>query len=148
MLKTSDLLHALRGIAEFGGVFPADCLPIKIDKKLYIMNTDPSDLPGKHWVAMFTGDKPEFFDSLGNPPSFYRKTFEQFLINAGPDYIYNCQRIQDFGSTTCGYYCIYYVLLKSMGYSINDIVTSFGKNLQSNDRIVESFYDKFVHEGC
>ena len=38
------------------------------------------------------------------------------------------------------------VVLKSMGYSINDIVTPFGKNLKSNDRIVESFYDKIVYE--
>ena len=73
-------------------------------------------------------------------------TFNTFLINAGPSYVYNCQRLQDFGSTTCGYYSTCYILLKSLGYSIHDIVSQFSYDLMDNDRIVQSFYSDIVKE--
>ena len=37
--------------------------------KYFIVNTDPASKPGSHWVAVYTGDSPEFFDSLGQSPS-------------------------------------------------------------------------------
>ena len=36
----------------------------------FIMNLDPSDKPGSHWVAVYiNGDSIEYFDPLAGPPS-------------------------------------------------------------------------------
>jgi hypothetical protein len=66
----------------FTDVLPSDRLPHEIRKRPsgYILNTDPSDKPGSHWVAMyFTEDgKGEFWDSYGQAPGFYSQSFTQF----------------------------------------------------------------------
>lgn len=138
-LNTDQIIRALQEINQFGGVIPSNKLPQNVRNKFYVINTDPSYMPGKHWVAVYTAKVPEFYDSLGRPPSFYNKDFEYFLINHGPNYIYNSQRIQSYGSSVCGVYCIYYVLKRSMGYSIKEIVQEFSTDLENNDRKIEKF---------
>ena len=66
----------------FLGVFASDQLPSKISTypSGLIVNTDPIDKPGQHWVAMyFPNEGEEFFDSYGFPPSFYTNRFTKFL---------------------------------------------------------------------
>ena len=57
---------ACRGI--FQGVFSADTLPEK--PRLLVGNTDPSDKPGNHWIAVFVDStgRGEYFDSFGRKP--------------------------------------------------------------------------------
>ena len=67
----------------FCGVFPNDKLPTTIKKYPYglVVNTDPSGMPGTHWISFYfplehTG---QYFDSFGNPPEFYHRSFKAFL---------------------------------------------------------------------
>ena len=54
---------------QMQGVFPSD----KTYPAGLISNTDPRDLPGTHWVAMYFTSPgiSEFFDSYGFPPEVY-----------------------------------------------------------------------------
>jgi hypothetical protein len=46
----------------------------------FIVNTDLSSGPGKHWVCFYFPKKgpAEFFDSLGHSPEFYHSLFRSF----------------------------------------------------------------------
>ena len=59
----------------FKGVYAANQLPFILDSypAAFVVNTDPSDLPGTHWVAFYfdMNGKGEFFDSYGKAPGQY-----------------------------------------------------------------------------
>ena len=58
--------HRIRDIV--GGVYTSDALPIHAKKRslLHIVNTDPSYMPGKHWLVIYIGEDGyvEYFDPL------------------------------------------------------------------------------------
>ncbi|KAK3741851.1 hypothetical protein QZH41_018850 [Actinostola sp. cb2023] len=69
LVRTDRRLHP-----SFLGVFPADRLPsTRRPGTGLIANTDLSDQPGTHWVAMYLDDdgQAEFFDSYGQTPHSY-----------------------------------------------------------------------------
>ncbi|MCG8432192.1 MAG: hypothetical protein MJA29_13605, partial [Candidatus Omnitrophica bacterium] len=50
----------------FLGVFPSDELPEVTERPCcFIANTDASDAPGEHWIAMYFDKYIEYFDSYG-----------------------------------------------------------------------------------
>ena len=58
---------------SFAGVYACDQLSsIERSKypKLFVVNTDPMELPGAHWIAIYFDEqiKGEFFDSYGRHP--------------------------------------------------------------------------------
>lgn len=63
------------------GVFPSDRIPTQIQTFPcgFILNTDPQNRPGNHWVAVYitSPGKGEFFYSLGRNPTFYYPLFSQ-----------------------------------------------------------------------
>jgi len=62
-------------LPDFDGVFSIDTLPE--NPRLLECNTDPSNEPGRHWVAMCVRDgRGEFFDSFGRAPN---AIFERYL---------------------------------------------------------------------
>jgi len=139
-----ELTKALYRVKTFGEVIPADQLPIEPKNKFYVVNNDPSTKPGRHWLAVYMGQVPEFFDSLGQSPSSYNKDFENFLINHGPNYKYNTMRIQNDGSDMCGGYCIYYIILRNLGYSMKEVVNTFSSvSLEDNDNKVKLFLREY-----
>ena len=147
-MYSSQIRVILKDVRAFGGVLAVDQLHTANKHKIYIVNTDPSNLPGKHWVGVSLGDVPEFFDSLGNPPGFYNKLFEDCLIHHGPSYLYNSQRLQSPGSDVCGEFCIQYVLYRAAGYSMSTFVKSFNRsNLYWNDRRVTHFCKRLNYLG-
>ncbi|KAK3704916.1 hypothetical protein QZH41_005383, partial [Actinostola sp. cb2023] len=73
MVRTDRLLRP-----AFLGVFPADRLPTTHRSGTgLIVNTDPSDRPGTHWVAMYWDNegRAEFFDSYGQTPQSYHPSW-------------------------------------------------------------------------
>ena len=60
----------------FHGVYPADQLPrfpCRTLRAAYIVNTDPADEPGQHWLGLRTEqNKCENFDSYGLPLHVYK----------------------------------------------------------------------------
>ena len=141
-MYSTEIYHALKSIASFGGIRSADQTEGLRPDKYYILNTDPSYKRGKHWVAIYMGETPEFFDSLGRRPEHYN--FRDLLVNGSRrrdyGYLYNSKRLQNRNSRVCGEYCIFYVWLRSCGYSIDDIVNRFDDNLKYNDEVVSNFH--------
>ena len=71
--------HRIRNIV--GGVYASDAIPIHVKKRplLHIVNTDPSYMPGKHWVVIYIGEDGfvEYFDPLG------KRLIQQLNITCG-----------------------------------------------------------------
>ena len=62
---------------HFDGVFACDHLPTK--PRLMVCNTDKSDEPGEHWIAIYVDDDGrygEYFDPLGRAPI---SVFERYV---------------------------------------------------------------------
>ena len=134
-MNNLELQRILRGYPV--SVCSADTIK---KNRFVIANTDTRGGPGKHWVSFhFTDRGPdEFFDSLGKTPDYYN--FEGVLEKP---YLTIQNRLQDFGSNTCGLYCIYYVLCRYAGMSMMDLVNVFSvRELELNDRLVRTFVNK------
>jgi len=98
----------------FCGVIPIDHLPQhRINRACaYIVNTQPSNLSGEHWIALYISRYRiiEYFDPYGIQP-INPEIFNFIQIN-GNKYIYNKFKIQTNKSTNCGLFCIFYIYLK------------------------------------
>ena len=110
----------------FKGVLPRDQLPRYITyPSAYVINTHPSYKPGEHWLAVFydANKMAYFFDSFGLPPSYYG--LEKYLKSTAKQVFYNHQQLQGITAITCGYYCIYFIMLKSRNFNLNEIINHF-----------------------
>ena len=81
-----------RRLTDFDGVFSIDTLPDR--PRLLVCNTDPSDKPGRHWVAIYVdddGNRGEFFDSFGRRPD---DVFERYMNRHCSSWIFNGRQLQ------------------------------------------------------
>ena len=123
------------------GVFPLDRLPkINTLPASLIINTDPHNEPGEHWVAVYVNKNRIgiYFDSYGLQP--LNKEINNFLNIYCKCWTYNSTVIQGVTSVNCGQYCVLFVLLKSIGHSLFDIIKLFTKRFDINDKLVEKIY--------
>ena len=101
------------------GVFARDKLPDhtrEIRPWYLILNTDPKDQPGTHWLAFYApiAGRIELFDSFGLSPRIYSLDFLDPLNLSFS--------LQSPSSYVCGHHCIVYIYFRSRNYSLNDIV--------------------------
>ena len=125
------------------------CLPKTSYRPHYtaglVVNTDPRQKPGEHWIAMYFPDVRgnEFFDSYGFPPVYYNDDFPRYSKNRG-DTVRNKKTLQALTSDFCGFYCIYYLYHRTRGHSLDSIVKTFRvKDRVGNDRYVERFVKQY-----
>lgn len=79
-----------------------------------VINTDSSDEPGSHWIAVFQ-EIPgtlEIFDSFGRDLHFYGPMMAH-LAN-GKRVISQTLQYQSNLSTVCGQHCMFFMLRRSM----------------------------------
>ena len=126
---------------NFAGVYSRDTLKYILNKpKIVVCNTDTSDQSGKHWVLfLFNGSVVEFFDSLGNDPSYYGEEFINFMTQFATMCAYNSVRMQPKGTSICGHYCVAYAYLRFNGYDMFTTFTLLGKPDE-----VPKFIDKLL----
>ena len=118
----------------FRGVMAYDKLPAtNCVKGLYIVNTDSSTGPGKHWVCLFVEDLCEYFDSLGNPPL----EVKSFIQKQQKPYIYSNIKLQGSNSDVCGDYCILFSYFRCRGYSMKHFVEMFTNDVDKNDNEIK-----------
>jgi len=89
------------------GVYPLDKIP-QLKPGGYIINSQTSTLDGEHWIAVFV--KPYSilaFDSFGY---YYPSILVNKLHSVAP-VKYNTTRYQEFGTKTCGQYCLIWLSL-------------------------------------
>lgn len=97
-----------------------------------IANTQTSDQTGEHWICFYFPEEgpDEFFDSLGKAPEYYDVKFETKLNN---EYYRTVDQIQDSTSDLCGLYCIYYVVCRHAGVSMQTLLNVFDINHKKNN---------------
>ena len=140
------LMPKCRG--QFLGVYACDRLPRSLPNRrplLIVANTDPHDMPGQHWIAMHFGAdaKGEYFDSLGQPtPQIFKRYLSKYCISWKPIgrqlfrlYSISSRSIISF---YCGHYVIYYCLYRSLGYSMERLISVFAHDTALNDALVHS----------
>lgn len=111
--------HQLNGIGwylfgcRYLGTFALNGVPAKIDKtatlKHFIINTQTSNLPGQHWVAVTIQNNTAYiFDSFGNPPKplLVRQLKDQGITKI----YYNKRQIQPYNTTFCGQLAVKHLL--------------------------------------
>lgn len=114
----------------FLGVFPADHIP-RPRQPIYcfVINIDPSSLPGRHWVCVYGNKTIEFFDSYGLSPRDYH-------LNLTVDF-WNRTRVQDFDAESCGLHCVFYLQQRLRGRSVHFILQGlYSTNLLYNESLI------------
>ena len=111
------LVNGVRWIGVFARVELPD---VTLEKRPWclILNTDPKDLLGTHWLALYApqSGRIELFDSFGFSPSMYG------LDSLDPLHLlYSLQS----PSSVCGHYCIVYIYLRSRHTSQHQIFHCF-----------------------
>ena len=127
--------------AHYLGVFSRDELPHSFTRypSAYVANTDPSSLPGQHWVAFYhlSPTHLEFFDSYGCPPDDYHfpipPTITQIDINSN--------QIQSNNSSDCGQYCIFYLYQRAHDIPLSEIIKAL-RTTSNPDLFVRTFHSK------
>jgi hypothetical protein len=141
-MDTVLIRKLLKSFKCFKGVYPLDLIPtIKKKPIAIIVNTHPSDKPGEHWVTIIISRNGigEYFDSFGLPP--LHAEFVKYLDkNCEKGWRFNPIPLQNQNSTTCGHYCVLYVIFRCLGYSYDDFIGKFTKNTIENDsKVIDIF---------
>ena len=132
----------------FQGVFASDQLPKSPSKRssAYIVNTDPHDKPGRHWIALWTDQGIcEIMDSYAMPISYYQAKPLERWINQWKYNVTNGQALQALTSKACGHYCLFYLKFKAKGYSMQDFLSYFSpKDYVDNDHKVGEMLKQII----
>lgn len=137
-----------RCLKEFvRGVFPSDRLPYHVNSfpSAYVCNTDPSGLPGKHWVTVWFRNpiEAEFYDSLGRMPDHYGEDLDRFIKRNTTSCTYNNVPVQSKATSTCGFHVLFYLLLKCRNVDMKYIVSMLQKCKPSSDFYVYEYVTKY-----
>lgn len=122
----------------FAGVFARDRIPKRIKYPCsMVWNTDPAHKPGEHWVAVHLDEDGigEYFDSYGlEPPACFKRYMQQNSVK----WTWNTTQLQDVWTSACGYFCVFYIIYRSRGIPMSDIVKHLN-NIEENDQYVMQF---------
>lgn len=127
---------------NFVGVFASNEIPYVKGQSAIIVNTDTHDKEGSHWLAMYIQDEHtlDFFDSYGFPPSTYGPYIESY-VHQFKHVKMNKKPFQSLSSNVCGQYCMYFLLKRCQGLSMDYILYLFNRN-KNNDFIMYQLFKK------
>lgn len=144
-LNTTQLNRYMRRThgTHFLGVRALNQLPKRLKKMAqlcFIMNSDPSDLPGKHWLAVYIDTAKrtaEVFDSYGQlPPNRLQHWFAMQNLR----WTFNRQFMQGPLSTLCGFYCLFFLHMKCvLKLDMHTILRMFSVLALENDDFIRTF---------
>ena len=145
-LSTNNIDNVLGQYALFKGTYPCDLVPISLNIKpqAFVVNTENSRSPGEHWVGLIIKQTNcWYFDSLGN--ELQNQEVLHSLRKIGvKKYFFNHKQIQSVNSSSCGYFCIAFVLSFILGISYEDFLSEFSENVDQNDRICLRLIRKYL----
>ena len=106
---------------------------------LFIYNLEPSYMGGSHWVATYVKNGIiNYFDSFGMPP------FQEIVDHARKKnliLLHQNNQIQNINTTTCGYFCLYFLNEMSKGRSYYDLLKVFNiHNTMKNEKYIENYF--------
>ena len=111
------------------------------------MNSDPSSRKGQHWLAIYLDENKTgfFFDSYGNSPLSFDQAFVNFFSRNVVKFHYNSKKLQNDHSTVCGEFCLYFLILKARGHSMQYIVNAL--SFDFNDQYVYDYTPGIYADG-
>jgi len=138
---------------KYVGTLPCDGLPkhpVKTRPRAYIVNTDPHDQPGQHWIALWTQNNLcEVMDSYALPLEVYQqaKPLQDWVMKHWKYVVSNGSSLQGLHSKACGHYALMYLKLKARGGTLQDFVQHFSDyDRVNNDHLVGEFLKEDVNE--
>ena len=114
-------------------------VPHNHSQALFIYNLEPSYMSGSHWVATYVKDNViNYFDSFGMPPF-------QELVNHSKrknlTLLHQNNQIQNLYTTTCGYFCLYFMNEMNKGNSYHDLLKVFNiHDTMKNERFIKHYF--------
>ena len=106
---------------------------------LFIYNLELSYMHGSHWVSTYVKDGViNYFDSFGMPP------FQEIVDHArrkNLTLLHQNNQIQNIMTTTCGYFCLYFLNEMSKGTTYYDLLRVFDiHDTIKNERFIENYF--------
>ena len=104
--------------------------PERFKPRAYVVNTDPADKPGQHWIGVWTENNTcELLDSYALPLSTY-EFITPFLVwlNQWSYVSKNAKSLQSVKTASCGDYALVYLLCKARGKSMDDFLAMFSEH--------------------
>ena len=106
---------------------------------LFIYNLEPSYMSGSHWVASYVKNNViNYFDSFGLPP------FQEIVNHAKKrnlTLLHQDDQIQNIMTTTCGYFCLYFLNEMNKGQTYFDLLKVFDKHdTMKNEKFIEKYF--------
>lgn len=144
-MNTGELESCLSNYSTFDGVYALDELKHFKPRKhtSIVINLDPSNLPGSHWVAIHFGKTAYYFDSYGLFP--LKREIVHFLDRYYKGHwTYNRKWIQPVTSKLCGLYCSVFVLFMHKKLSMSSFLSRFKVRERRNDCIVKHIFRKHI----
>ena len=144
-VQLSTLSKLILG-SHFEGVFAKNNLPPgRHPNRMFILNTDTANLPGRHWIAVFIRDNIGYvFDPLGMVPPPLRLI--NWMNERYLQWSYNKRQVQPIDSNMCGVYCMYFLYhasIISTSTNLNDLFDNHifpkTKTLESNELSINKF---------
>ena len=116
-----------------------ETVPHNHKQALFIYNLEPAYMSGSHWVATFVKDNIiNYFDSFGLPP------FQEIINHAknkNLTLIHQNNQIQNLMTTTCGYFCLYFLNEMNKGKSYFDLLQVFDiHDTIKNEKFIEKYF--------
>ena len=112
----------------------------------FISNTEEHDENGEHWCAWVVKDDTVcFFDSFGRSPNdetlpkYFKDIVEKFKIVRYTNY-----RVQDWSSKACGYFCIHFIYVLSLGLDYKDFLNDYSRDFEKNDSVAFNFVSSII----
>ena len=114
-------------------------VPHNHKQALFIYNLEPAYMSGSHWVATYVKDNIiNYFDSFGMPP------FQEIVNHAKKKnltLLHQNNQIQNLNTTTCGYFCLYFLNEMNKGNSYYDLLQVFNTNdTMKNEKFIEHYF--------
>ena len=147
-LSANDINSILSNTPNFLGCFAQDELPcLSASLPVFmIVNFDNSFSSGSQWIALRIDKRRlEIFDPLGfnslrwpSTPHLLLDFLHKYSLNRR---IFTTKEIQPYSSTLCGFYCVFFILYRSV-QPFSACTKYFSKNLQINDKLLLNFFNK------
>jgi hypothetical protein len=147
-LSTSDLDELAAPLRKLGfkGTYAYNSIPLKkyFPIQAYILNTDPSNKPGKHWFALLIDNKNKSFEIYDSSGLKQTKTVMSSIlkfvkrISGKEKYQFkeNLIRAQSETTSTCGYFALRF-LIDRLLYKDNFKKASRYADIEKNEELIE-----------
>ena len=113
-------------------------IPHNHKRAIFIYDLEPHNMSGSHWIATYVRDGViNYFDSFGLPP------FQEMVdhaIKKDLTLLHQNQQIQNFYTSICGYFCLYFLNEMHKGTDYFDLLQVFDFNTNKNEKFIADYF--------